>query len=186
MAFTIEKLRDDLTFGAVVTGLAPDDITSEEVRERLRDTWYQAGLVIFKGHEVTSQFQIDLSEVFAACEVHQVREIRHPEIDKLIRLTSDPQGKDQDLIAVEGKTGCAWLPWHKDVIFTAGMNHGGLLRATKLTSTGGETGFIDQIDAYARLPEATRARIEGLENMGPSRPRPGPHAKRSSISRKAG
>ena len=163
MAFTIEKLRDDLTFGAVVTGLAPGDITSEEVRERLRDTWYQAGLVIFKGHEVTSQFQIDLSEVFAACEVHQVREIRHPEIDKLIRLTSDPQGKDQDLIAVEGKTGCAWLPWHKDVIFTAGMNHGGLLRATKLTSTGGETGFIDQIDAYARLPEATRARIEGLE-----------------------
>jgi len=163
MGFTIEKLRDDLTFGAVVTGLKPGDITSEEVRERLRRTWYDAGLIIFKDEPVTSEFQIDLSEVFAACEIHQVREIRHPEIDKLIRLTSNPQGPDDDLIEVEGKTGCAWLPWHKDVIFTAGMNHGGLLRATRLTSTGGETGFIDQIDAYNRLSEAMKERIEGLE-----------------------
>ena len=34
-------------------------------------------------------------------EVHQVREIRHPEIDKLIRLTSNPRGPDDDLIEVE-------------------------------------------------------------------------------------
>ena len=163
MTFTIEKLRDDLTFGSVVTGLQPGDLSSEEVRDRLRQTWYQAGLMVFKGEPVTSEFQIELSEVFAACEVHQVREIRHPENEKLIRLVSDPQGEGQDLIAVNGETGCAWLPWHKDVIFTAGMNHGGLLRATKITSRGGETGFVDQIDAYDRLSEAMKARIDGLE-----------------------
>ncbi len=163
MMFTIGKLQPDLSFGVVVNGLKPEDLISEEVRKSLRGEWYRSGLIIFRGQPVTSEFQIALSEVFAACEVHQVREIRHPDNDKLIRLVSNPQGDDDDLIEVDGETGCAWLPWHKDVIFTAGMNHGGLLRATKITSRGGQTGFIDQIDAYARLSDAMKARIEGLE-----------------------
>ena len=66
-----------------------------------------------------------------ACGSRTYMDYCNPEIDKLIRLTSNPRGPDDDLIEVEGQTGCAWLPWHKDVIFTAGMNHGGILRAIR-------------------------------------------------------
>jgi len=146
-----------------VNGLEHADLKSDAVREKLRHYWVHDGLVIFRGTRVTPDFQVELSEVFADLEVHPVHEIRHPDNEKLIRLVSNPQGEDEDLIEVNGETGCAWLPWHKDLVFTARLNHGGILRATKLTSSGGETGYIDQIDAYNRLPDAVKARIDDLE-----------------------
>ncbi|MCX7863712.1 MAG: TauD/TfdA family dioxygenase [Novosphingobium sp.] len=163
MAYTIARLADDLTFGCIVTGLAPSDLERPETCEDLRQRWLVDGLIIFRGSVVTPQFQIALSDCFAETIVHPVREIRHPEHEKLIRLVSNPQGEDEDLIEVDGVVGCGWLPWHKDIIFTDRINHGGILHATKVTSKGGETGFIDQIDAWERLPDAIKAEIEGLE-----------------------
>jgi taurine dioxygenase len=163
MAYTIEKLSEDLTFGCCVTGLKPEDLEVEETRQILRERWVIDGLVVFRGSKVTPDYQVALSECFAETIVHPVREIRHPEHEKLIRLVSNPQGEDEDLIEVDGVPGCGWLPWHKDIIFTEKINHGGILHATKITSSGGETGYIDQIDAYDRLPDDLKARIEGLE-----------------------
>lgn len=163
MAYTIQKLREDLSFGCLVTDLAPDDLTSEKTRQALRERWIIDGLLIFRGTPVTPAFQVALSECFAETIVHPVKEIRHPEHEKLIRLVSNPQGEDEDLIEVDGQAGCGWLPWHKDIIFTEKLNHGGILHATKITREGGETGFIDQIDAYERLPDSLKALIEGLE-----------------------
>jgi taurine dioxygenase len=163
VSFTSEPLSPELNFGRVVKGLRHEDVKSEAVREELRRFWVVDGLVVFRGGEVTPDFQVDLSEVFANLEVHPVHEIRHPENEKLIRLVSNPRGEDEDLIEVNGVTGCAWLPWHKDLVFTDRLNHGGILRATKLTSRGGQTGYIDQIDAYDRLPDEVKAKLDGLE-----------------------
>lgn len=163
MSFTSEPLSPELNFGRVVHGLRHEDLKSEAVREELRRFWVVDGLVVFRGSAVTPDFQVDLSEVFANLEVHPVHEIRHPDNEKLIRLVSNPRGDDEDLIEVNGVTGCAWLPWHKDLVFTDRLNHGGILRATKLTSSGGETGYIDQIDAYDRLADEVKARIDDLE-----------------------
>lgn len=163
MAFRIEKLDDGLTFGCLVTGLQPADLEAESTRRQLRERWVEDGLIIFRGSKVTPDYQVALSEVFAETIVHPVREIRHPDHEKLIRLVSNPQGDDEDLIEVDGVPGCGWLPWHKDIIFTDKINHGGILHATKITSSGGETGYVDQIDAYDRLPGDIKQRIEGLE-----------------------
>ncbi|MDG2002583.1 MAG: TauD/TfdA family dioxygenase [Novosphingobium sp.] len=163
MACMIEKLSDDLTFGCVVTGLTQQDLESPETRDELRQRWLIDGLVIFRGSTVTPAFQIALSDCFAETIIHPVKEIRHPEHEKLIRLVSNPQGEDEDLIEVDGVAGCGWLPWHKDIIFTDKINHGGILHATKITSTGGETGYIDQIDAWDRLEDKSKREIEDLE-----------------------
>jgi taurine dioxygenase len=163
VTFTVERLSPELTFGRVLTGLTHDDLKNEAVREKLRHYWVVDGLVIFRGAEVTPDFQVDLSEVFSNIEVHPVTEIHHPENKKLIRLVSNPRGEDEDLIEVDGVPGCAWLPWHKDLVFTDRLNHGGILRATQITSSGGETGYIDQIAAYERLPDEIKAKIDDLE-----------------------
>jgi taurine dioxygenase len=163
MAFTIKRLSDELSFGCVVTGLTPSDLNADVAKDELRRAWAQHGVVVFRGAKVTPDFQVELSECFAPTIMHPVREIRHPDNDKLIRLVSDPQGEDENVIEVDGKVGCGYLPWHKDIVFTPKLNHGGILRATKVPSTGGETGYLDQIDAYNRLDEATKAQIERLE-----------------------
>ena len=175
MSYTTEPLSPKLNFGRAVTGLRHEDLKSEAVREELRKYWVVDGLVVFRGCEVNPQFHVDLSEVFGVTQIHPVREIHHPEIEKLIRLVSNPQGDDEDLIEVNGEVGCGWLPWHKDIVFTPKLNHGGILRATKITSRGGETGYIDQIDSYARLPQDLKSKVDGLEvvyQFGPTESSP--------------
>jgi taurine dioxygenase len=163
MPFTVEPLSNELPFGCVVTGLAHADLQSGQTRQVLRERWIHDGLVIFRGSKVTPEFQVDLSDCFADTIVHPVAEIRHPDNEKLIRLVSNPQGEDEDLIEVDGVVGCGWLPWHKDIIFTEKINHGGILHATKITTSGGETGYIDQIDAYDRLSQVLKRQIDDLE-----------------------
>jgi hypothetical protein len=63
-----------------------------------------------------------------------------------------------------------------------GQNHGGILHATKITSRGRETGYIDQIDAYERLPDEVKERIDDLEvvyRFGP--PESSPFCCRESV-----
>lgn len=161
MVYSVEKLQDGLGFGKQVIGLQPADIDRESVRAELRDHWIQDGLIVFRGSEVTPQFQIELSRVFGELEVHPIRELRSADHDELITLVSD---KDREgLFEIDGVESVAFLPWHSDLIFTDRINHGGLLTANSITSWGGQTGFIDQVQAYDLLPDELKAEIEGLE-----------------------
>jgi taurine dioxygenase len=161
MAFTIDALEPGLGFGSVVTGLTPADLDSAQVRDQLRDLWIQDGLVVFRGSEVTPAFQIALSALFGPLEVHPIPELRDADHAELITLVSD-QDKE-GLFEVDGVESVAFLPWHSDLVFVERINHGGVLTARTLTSWGGETGFIDQIQAYDRLPDDLKDAAEGLE-----------------------
>jgi taurine dioxygenase len=163
MAYRVDRLSSDLPFGRRITGLTHDDLKKSAVVEELRNYWIDDGLIVFQGTRVTPQYHVDLSSCFSELEIHPVREIRHPENEKLIRLVSNPQGADEDLITVDGVPGCAWLPWHKDLVFTAKLNHGGILHATQWTTRGGQTGYIDQINAYEDLPDDLKGRLDDLE-----------------------
>lgn len=161
MAFTIEPLRAELGFGRVVTGLTPADIEDAGVRAELRRLWIEDGLVLFRGSDVTPSFQIALSALFGPLEVHPIPELRDADHAELITLVSD---RDKEgLFEVDGVPSVAFLPWHSDLVFVERINHGGILTARTITRWGGQTGFIDQIQAYDLLPDALKAEIEGLE-----------------------
>jgi taurine dioxygenase len=163
VAYTVEALSPELAFGRQVIGLRHEDLKSSAVREELLRMWVDDGLVVFRGSAVTPSFQIELSEIFGPLQVHPVPEVRHPEDERLTLLVSNPKGDDEDVIEVNGVVGCGWVPWHKDIVFTDRLNHGGILRATRIASSGGETGYLDQIDAYTRLSDEMKQRVEGLE-----------------------
>jgi taurine dioxygenase len=168
MTYHIERLSPQLGFGKIVRGLGSADISQESVRIELRRAWVDHGLLVFCGGEISDDFQVQLSLVFGPLERHPVREIQVEANPDLIRLTSMPG--DSTWVEIDGQTGGAWLGWHSDLVYTDTINHGGLLRALETTTHGGATGFIDQIDAYARLPQALKDRIEDLSvvyQMGP-------------------
>jgi taurine dioxygenase len=168
MTYFIERLAPHLEFGRIVRGLTSSDIAQEAVRSELRRAWIDHGLLVFCGGEIGDDFQVQLSRVFGPLERHPVREIQVEANPDLIRLNSIPG--DSTWVEIDGEIGGAWLGWHSDLVYTDTINHGGLLRALKTTTHGGTTGFIDQIDAYVRLPQCLKDRIEGLSvvyQMGP-------------------
>jgi taurine dioxygenase len=160
MAYSVDRLSPELSFGAVIRGLTMDQTADEAVRSELRRLWAQDGLLLFREGEISDEFQVALSKVFGPLGEHPVREVQSAANPDLIRITSLPG--DSTVVEIDGEPGGAWLGWHSDMVYHHEINHGGMLRALQLTSRGGLTGFIDQIDAYDRLPQAMKARIEDL------------------------
>jgi len=157
----VQKLRKDLPFGVQVSSLRPADLQSGEVGQELRDLWIQHGLIVFHDIDESPEFQIELSRCFGALEPHPVQELWVEGFPELISLASRPESGN--VFEMDGQRVANWIPWHSDLAFVPRINRGGLLRVTQKTSWGGETCFSDQIDAYNRLPQRLKDRVEGLE-----------------------
>lgn len=157
----IENLSPDLGFGSVVRGITPADIQSEENRKLLYDTWIDRGFIAFIETDVTTDFQIELSKVFGRLERHFQVENLVKGHEELVAFSSNPE--IDGIIEVNGVPQAGYVPWHRDFHWQAQPNAGGLLRVHKQPATGGDTGFIDMIDAYDTLPEALKKRAEGVE-----------------------
>ncbi len=158
MTYTIEKLSPSLNFGSLVRGLAMHDLNDPSLRKRLHDLWIQEGVVVFRERTVDTEFQIALSRCFGELERHPQKEIwveGHPDLIE-IKYTPEAGG----LYEVNGVVQASWIPWHADLIYTDRINHGGILRAMKIASRGGMTGFVDGISLYETLPEDIRNKIE--------------------------
>jgi len=157
----VKELSTNLPFGVEVRGIRPADLQSTKTMDELRALWIQHGMIVFRDTDDDPQFQIELSRCFGPLEAHPVKELRVEGCPELISIVSRPE--EGSILNVEGRTVANWIPWHSDLTFVEQINRGGLLRVTKPTSWGGQTCFIDQIEAYNRLPDELRERIEGRE-----------------------
>ncbi len=146
-------------YGVVIEGLCEGDLDDNSVCENLCELWTHHGLMIFRG-EVSNSFHIRLSRVFGELETHPVREALSPENPDIIDIRYDPER--EAIWEVDGEQLGGWLPWHSDLIYVDRINHGGILRAIELPAEGGLTGFIDRIEAYGKLPDDLKQRIEDL------------------------
>jgi taurine dioxygenase len=159
MTYSITKLDPDRKYGLVISGLTEKDITSEAVRTELKRLWIEHGLIVFQG-EGSSSLHVALSKVFGPCVQHPVKETRIEEFPELIEVRYEPE--KEAVYDVGGRQLGGWLPWHKDNIYVDRINHGGVLRALTVPPKGGNTGFIDQIEAYEALPGDLKQRSENL------------------------
>ena len=160
MAFTVEPLSPQLAFGKTIRGLTAAHIADPQVCDQLRRHWIEDGLLVFRDGEINEDFHLALSRVFGPLEAHPIGELRTEGKPELITLFSTPE--NATVLEIDGEVGGGYLGWHKDLVYVERINHGGILRALKASTIGGRTGFIDQIDAYDRLPEALKRQIEGL------------------------
>lgn len=143
----------------MITGLKREAIDRLEVRKSLVDLWIDRGVLVFRGLDVDEEFHIALSEVFGKPDMHPIFKDRPDQHPVLIDIRSK---KGSSVFRVDGELRGGWLPWHSDLIYVDRINRGGILRALSLPPRGGETGFVDRIAAYERMPQDLREKIEGL------------------------
>ena len=176
MGYDVSPLPGQSAFGAVVTGVTPDDLDNLAFHRSIKELWTQVGVIVFRGLEGGEESHLRLSRIFGKLNDHPLfrgRPDYHPE---LIPLLYDGR---QELYEVDGKVVGAYLPWHSDLIYTDVINRGGILRPLELPERGGGmTGFIDRIHAYATLPDDLKARMRQFRRDQPAlRPAGGPETR---------
>jgi len=158
----VSPLREDLSFGARVTGVTLAALEDEQVREQLRQVFYDRGMILFEGVEPDPVLQVELSKVFGPLKDHPVPTVPraegalHPGV---VEIGQAP--REGNIVEIDGREVTSWLPWHFDHCYNDELNLAGVLRCVTGVSEGGETGFADGIELYQTLSPELRERIEG-------------------------
>ena len=156
--YATTPLNDDFDWGVIVSDLDVGRLVEAEMRQDLYDLWIQEGVIVFRDAGGV-EAQLALSRVFGPIRAHPVREAVGSAKEL---MTVDFEPESGWLMNVDGEARGSWLPWHSDLIYVDKINHGGILRPLVIPSKWGETGFIDQVSAYARLSDRVKDRIAEL------------------------
>lgn len=163
-ALTVRPLTPH--FGAEIIGVDLLRPIEKSVAEAIRATWIEAGLLLFRGDGHDDDAQMRLSRLFGEMEPAATADMNDPNNQFMMTLAYDPDDKSpsfQQHYNVGGVDRAGWLGWHWDQAFMPTIVRGAVLRMVEPASAMGETGFIDAIDAYARLPDGLKEKIEGLD-----------------------
>jgi len=156
-------------FGLEVVGLNgagvdPQRGIDDATKRAIHAAWIQGGILLFR--DVTSpEAHVALSQCFGTLEPSATKDLNlasNPYRMELKFDPSNPAGPGTRLL-VKGQERAGWLGWHWDQAFMPVIVRGAALRMIEPAEVAGETGFIDAISAYERLPKALQQRIDGLE-----------------------
>ena len=159
MAFRTRALP---TIGVEVLDLDLAQGIDDETAAALRQTWQDAGVVLFRGIGTSPEALLALSAVFGEPEPHPIESLRLPGHPNLILLTNKG-GLRGPVYAFDGVPTYGRIPWHTDLAFSAVPNAGALLNMVEKASVGGSTAWLDTALAYEALPAAIKRRLDGLE-----------------------
>jgi len=163
---TIEIRPLDGPFGSEIIGVDLSREIDAETRQAIHDAWIDAGILLFRDTANDDAAQMRLSTIFGEMEPAATADLNDPHNQYLLTLAYDPQdptARPNPFYTVDGIDRAGWLGWHWDQSFMPTIVRGAVLRMEVPSPKMGETGFIDAVQAYDRLPEAMKQRIEGLE-----------------------
>lgn len=153
-------------FGAEIAGVDLTRDLDEKTAEAIRRAWIEKGLLLFRGVSQDDEAQMRLSRLFGEMEPAATADLNDPNNAFMMTLAYDPADKSprfQQHYNVAGTDRAGWLGWHWDQSFMPTIVRGAVLRMVEPADEMGETGFIDAVEAYDRLPATLKERIEGLE-----------------------
>ena len=161
----VEDLRADLSFGARITGVSFQNLRASAVRAKIADVFERRGLIVFTGCEPSSHLQVEISNAIGPLKDHPTKSTMRVDpglAPGVIDMHYQPVPSDSiaGLVELNGRRMAKWTNWHFDHCYNDELNLGGVLRSVIGTPEGGETGFLDGIEAYARLPAHLRDAIE--------------------------
>lgn len=165
---TINNLRDDLNFGARVTGLTLENIQDPALRDELNRTFEARGMIVFEDVEPTARMHVEISKVFGPLKDHPTKttnrtaeDLAEGVIDMHYKPVPGNPTAGEGLVEYNGEVVARYSPWHFDHCYNDELNRAGVLRAPINAPKGGRTGFMDGVELYQRFPKDLRDRIEG-------------------------
>ena len=168
--FEIHPLRDDLPFGARVTGVTSALLKDPPIRAQLNQLFEDCGVIVFEGVENSAAMQTEISEVFGPLKEHPVASVDRADADNLKGVIAISAGEHMAIVEIDGKPLVTWQPWHFDHAYNDELNRAGVLRPVIIASEGGKTGFACGIQIYNDMDPAIRAKMEGASPPLQSRP----------------
>jgi taurine dioxygenase len=153
-------------FGAELIGVDLSKPLDEATIKAVRDAWIDAGILLLRGKGQDDEAQMRLSTLFGEMEPAATADLNDPNNAYMMTLAYDPANptaRPAPFYNVDGIDRAGWLGWHWDQSFMPTIVRGAVLRMTDPAERMGETGFIDAIQAYDRLSDEMKARIEDLE-----------------------
>jgi taurine dioxygenase len=157
--FSTDILRDDLPWGARVNGLRMEDLDDPRLQDDVRALFADEGVILFE-NSASTEGCLKLSEMIGPLRVHPAKDVVSKDQPAFTYVNYEPE--TGWMFEVGGERVGNFQPWHKDLIYVDKINRGGILKPVVIPSRLGHTSFIDGIEAYERLPQALRDRIEGL------------------------
>ncbi|MEC8136699.1 MAG: TauD/TfdA family dioxygenase [Pseudomonadota bacterium] len=126
--------------------------------DAIKKVWLENKVTVFRDQELSDNELTRFTERFGPLFVH-VRSQFNDKTRPGIMLISNIKENGRDL----GELGNGDLAWHSDQSYSAEPVFATLMYAIEIPTKGGGTWFCDTARAYENLPEATKARIDGLK-----------------------
>lgn len=155
--------------GIEISGIDGSQAFEPALTQRLNALWAVHPVIYFPKAGNHPEAHLRLSEVFGELAPHAMAKIRHPEHDKLIRMSYNTRSEDEPgsihgaMYSIDGEPAIGWLPWHKDGFFGQWPNQGSMLNPVRIAYQGGQTSFLDTTQVYDELPASMRERLAELE-----------------------
>jgi taurine dioxygenase len=154
----VTRLSD--TSGVAVEGVDLSRPVPAEIAAELMRLYDEEGLLAIRGQNLTMPQLLAATEPFGGSEVHVAVGDDAAELPGVTVIST--RGNEGHVTPEEQDAIVGDIDWHTDQAYVVAPNRGKLLYAKVVPEVGGKTGFIDGERTYAALPEATRARIDGL------------------------
>lgn len=158
--------------GAEVRGMDLSRPLGERVKQWLRDAWAEHLVLLFRDQQMSDPDILAFCQVFGGVQIpaarrywqrkgHQAGEFGVYEVPEVSPITN--LGDDGKPVQDNGGLGSYEVVWHSDNSYVEVPPAGSFLYSIIIPDDGsGATSFNNQYLAYESLPEATRARIDGL------------------------
>lgn len=150
--FTIRPLS--LLFAAEIIGLDLRRPLDAATKQAVYDAFVRYHVLCFRDQALSQDEQIAFTEQFGTLERHIAR--NRSSGNPLVHIVSNlgPDGKPS------GKVGSQ--TWHSDKSFRPEPSLATILHAVTMPPEGGDTCFADMEAAFAALPDARKAALDGL------------------------
>jgi alpha-ketoglutarate-dependent taurine dioxygenase len=134
--------------GAEILGVDLGRSTPELVAA-VRTALLEHQVIFFRDQNISREQHIAFARQFGPLEIHPAtpKDQPNPEAFKIVH-GPDSRGAENF--------------WHSDVTWREKPSLGSILRAIEIPRVGGDTLFANMALAYERLPDATKARLDGL------------------------
>ena len=142
---------------AEVTGLDLRKPLADEDFLRLRNAWFNAGVMVARDQTLAPAEQVAFSSRFGTLLIHVLNQFLMPGQPEVLILSND-KAPDGTPLGFED----AGRYWHSDLSYKQDPAIATMLQAIEVPPEGGDTMFANMYDAYAALPQSTKDRIEGL------------------------